>query len=333
MKPIRPMLAVSGSPFSSRGWLFEPKIDGTRCIAHISDRGAELQNRRLRWITPRYPEISESLTESPETVLDGEITVFKEGVPDFASLATRDHQTDRLRIDYLSRSMPATYVVFDVLFLEGESLMDRPLTERKEILKNALQETDSVIIVDYLEEKGEAYFQAAVGLGLEGVMAKRKSSPYLPGIRSPDWMKIKKRLTADLVVGGYIPGKGHREPFFGGLLLGAYDSGGDLIYVGRVGSGFSRRELVEIARSFQPSFKPPFSHPPSTPEVRWLVPEMVVEVEALELTRHGHLRAPVFLRLREDKPAEDCSIDQLRLKGGASRKKEGEAVGRWAVER
>ena len=309
------MLAVSGDPFSSQGWLFEPKIDGTRCIAHISDRGAKLQNRRLRWITPRYPEISEALTQSAETVLDGEIAVFKDGVPDFSSLATRDHQTDRLRIDYLSKSMPATYVVFDILFAEGVSVMELPLMERKEILKKAVQETDSVIITDYLEGKGEAYFQAAVSLGLEGIMAKRKSSMYLPGVRSPDWIKIKKRLTADLVVAGYIPGKGHRKPSFGGLLLGAYDSEGDLIYVGRVGSGFSRRELDEITRSFQPSSKPPFSQPPPTPDVRWLAPEMVVEVEALELTRDGHLRAPVFLRLREDKPVEECSIDQLGLKG------------------
>jgi len=313
MRPIRPMLAVSGDPFSSKDWIFEPKIDGTRCIAHISKGRAELQNRRLRWITPRYPEISDPLAlAAKDSVLDGEIAVFKEGLPDFSSLASREHLTDGLRIDYLTRTMPATYVVFDVLFWEKENVMDRPLFERKRIL-GELQETDSVTVIDYLPERGEAYFQAAVKLGLEGMMAKRKSSSYLPGVRSPDWMKIKKSLSLDLVVGGYIPGKGHREPTFGGLLLGGYNSRGELIYVGRVGSGFSRRELVEISRGFQPSREPPFSEPPSPPPpgVRWLVPELVVEVEALELTPDRHLRAPVFLRVREDKPADDCSIDQL----------------------
>jgi len=317
------MLAVSGNPFSSEDWLFEPKIDGTRCIAHLSEQRVALQNRRLRWITPRYPELADSLAQGIKNcVLDGEIAVFKEGVPDFASLAQRDHQADSLRIDYLSKSMPATYVVFDILFWEGVSVMDLPLIERKQILKKALQESDSITITDYLLEKGEAYYQAAVKLGLEGIMAKRKSSRYLPGIRSSDWIKIKKSLTADLVVGGYIPGKGHREPYFGGLLLGAYDSEGELIYVGRVGTGFSQRKLVEITRGFQLSPKSPFSQPPSTSSVKWLEPRQVVEVEALELTPNQHLRAPVFLRVREDKTVDECSIDQLGMKGANVTKKE-----------
>jgi len=313
MKPIRPMLAVSGDPFSSPDWIFEPKIDGTRCIAHISEGRAELQNRRLRWITSRYQEIADPLAKAARNaVLDGEIAVFREGLPDFSALASREQQTKSLRIDYLKRAMPATYVVFDVLIWEGESVMERPLNERKAILEE-VQETESVTITDYLPERGEAYFQAAVKMGLEGIMAKRKSSRYLPGVRSSDWMKVKKSLSLDLVVGGYIPGKGHREVTFGGLLLGAYDSEGKLIYLGRVGSGFTKRELEEIARGFRPSPNSPFARPPSPPPpgVRWLVPELVVEVEALELTADGHLRAPVFLRVREDKTAEDCSIDQL----------------------
>ncbi|MFA7356440.1 MAG: non-homologous end-joining DNA ligase [Methanothrix sp.] len=318
MRPIRPMLAVSGDPFSSGEWIFEPKIDGTRCIAHISKGRAELQNRRLRWISPRYPEILDSLARGTmNCVLDGEIAVFDEEIPDFFSLAQREHQTNDLRIEYLSKSLPATYIVFDVLYVEGENVMDRPLIERKEILKEVLQETDSVTITDYIAERGEAYYQAAVELGLEGIVAKLKSSQYLPGTRSSDWMKIKKSLSVDLVVGGYIPGKGHREPYFGGLMLGAYDSGGELIYVGRVGSGFSKRELEEITRSFQPSPKSPFYQPssPSPSGVKWLEPQLVVEVEALELTSDRHLRAPIFLRVREDKPADECSIRQLWIEG------------------
>ena len=130
--------------------------------------------------------------------------------------------------------------------------MNLPLIERKSILQQELQESDSVTIIGYLQEKGEAYLKAAPERGLEGVMAKRQASPYLPGIRSRDWIKIKKQLSLDLVVGGYIPGNGPREPFFGGLLLGAYDDSGKLIYTGWVGSGFSQQELEEIFNEFEP---------------------------------------------------------------------------------
>lgn len=315
MIPIKPMLTVPGDPFTARGWIFEPKIDGTRCIAHVG-RGVELQNRRLRMITDRYPELGKDLARlATNCVLDGEIAVFVQGRPDFAALEEREHQTSGLRIDYLSRAMPASYIAFDILHASHESLMDRPLAERKSILKEELQEGDLVSILDYMPERGEAYYRAAVEMGLEGVLAKRLTSTYQPGIRSPDWIKIKKRLTADMVVGGYIPGKGSRERFFGGLMLGAYDSG-FLIYVGRVGSGFSDRELEEITAAFDPSEDPPFSNPPQRRDARWLKPRLVVEIAALELTPDRHLRAPVFLRIRDDKEPEECSMDQLeKLRG------------------
>jgi ATP-dependent DNA ligase len=202
-------------------------------------------------------------------------------------------------------------MVFDILYLGHESLMDRPLLERKSILKAELQESDVVTIIDYLPEDGEAYFKAALGMGLEGIMAKRLASPYQPGVRSRDWIKIKKQVTFDLVVGGYIPGHGQREPFFGGLLTGAYDSG-KLIYTGKVGSGFSKQELEEISSEFTPSEESPFFHTPFIRDVKWLKPELVIEVEALEVSKRKHLRAPIFLRKRTDKLPEECMIDQLQ---------------------
>ena len=126
-----------------------------------------------------------------------------------------------------------------------------------------------------------------------------------------DWIKIKKQVTFDLVVGGYIPGHGQREPFFGGLLTGAYDSG-KLIYTGKVGSGFSKQELEEISSEFTPSDESPFFHTPFIRDVRWLKPELVIEVEALEVSKRKHLRAPVFCRRRTDKLPEECTIDQLQ---------------------
>lgn len=314
MIPIKPMLAVAGRVFSGKGWIFEPKIDGTRCIAYIKNGMVELRNRRSRQITNRYPEVVRALQQAVagDCVLDGEMAVFTRGIPNFSSLALREQQVENLRIEYLARAVPASYIVFDILCKGGESLMNLPLLERKSILSQQLQENDFVTIIDYLEENGETYYKAALGMGLEGVMAKRAASTYQPGIRSPDWIKIKKRLTVDLVVGGYIPGHGERSPFFGGLLLGAYDAG-SLVFMGRVGSGFSFKELKDISDKFEPSEKPPFSNPPSLRGVKWLKPALVVEVEALEVSKRRHLRAPVYLRTRFDKLPEECTIDQLPL--------------------
>jgi DNA ligase D-like protein (predicted ligase) len=316
MIPINPMLAVQGKAFSNKDWIFEPKIDGARCIAYISANTVELQNRRLKAITYRYPEVVRSLkqTVAGDCILDGEMSVFSKGVPSFSSLAVREQQlpTKKLRIDYLSKALPASYIVFDILHKDGESLMDLPLVERKSILKAMLKEDSIVTIIDYLVEDGEAYFKAALKSGLEGIMAKRLASTYQPGVRSLDWIKIKKQQTFDLVVGGYTIGYGQREPFFGSLLLGAYDQG-KLVFAGKVGSGFSMKELQETASEFNPSDESPFSNLFSMREVTWLKPELVVEVEALEVSKRKHLRAPVFLRKRNDKSPEECTIDQLQI--------------------
>jgi DNA ligase D-like protein (predicted ligase) len=270
-----------------------------------------LQNRRLVDITYRYPEIVKSLAKGSDCVLDGEIAVLTDGRPDFSALAMREHQTRKMKIDYLSQAQLASYIVFDILRSDGEDVMDKPLTERKKILKEELEEDVIVSIIDSFPENGEAYFRAAVKLGLEGIMGKKETSVYQPGIRSSDWIKMKRSLTVDMVVGGYIPGKGNRESFFGGLLVGAYDQG-KLIYIGRVGSGFSEKELETVTKSFQHVSESPFSNPPPTSGVIWLKPEIVVMVTAMEVTHEGHLRAPVFLRLRDDKEPQDCLLEQIR---------------------
>ena len=311
LSPTKPMLAASGQPFDSPDWIFEPKIDGTRSIAIISSGKAHLYNRRGLDITYRYPELEMALAGSCSgCILDGEIAVFADGKPSFHSLAQRDHQTEKMRIDYLSRALPASYVVFDILYAGGESLLDQPLRERKQLLPQQLQESENVSIIDFYPARGKDYFSAALKMGIEGVMAKRQASPYQPGKRSQDWIKIKKSLKLDLVVGGYIPGKGERSTYFGGLLLGAYDQG-QLHYVGRVGSGFTEAELAEITGSLVPRDSSPFANPPATSEVRWTEPLMVVQVSALEVTKDGRLRAPVFLRRREDKEPEECELSQL----------------------
>jgi DNA ligase D-like protein (predicted ligase) len=311
MHPVKPMLAVSGQPFNSAEWIFEPKIDGTRCLAEVSERGVRLYNRRQLDIAYRYPEIAAALAQGASgCLLDGEIAVFVDSKPSFAALARRDHQSEKMRIEYLASALPASFIVFDILYAKERSVMELPLRQRKRILREELQESEMVAIADSFPEKGEDYFQAALKIGIEGVVAKRLESAYQPGIRSPDWIKIKKSLKLDLVIGGYIPGKGGRATSFGGLLLGAYSSG-QLHYVGRVGSGFTDRELEEIAADFSPLDQSPFCNAPPAPQVRWVKPSQVVQVSALEATQDGHLRAPVFLRMRDDKEPQECTLDQM----------------------
>ena len=142
MDPVKPMLAVSGQPFNRAGWIFEPKIDGTRCLTTVS-RDVRMQNRRLVDISYRYPEVVGALAlTARECVLDGELTVFVKGRPSFRALAERDHQSERMKIDYLSHAMPVSYVVFDILYAKGKSVMDLPLRERKDILHEELEESE-----------------------------------------------------------------------------------------------------------------------------------------------------------------------------------------------
>ncbi len=312
MELIPPMLAVRGDPFSRKGWFFEAKFDGTRCIAHISTERIFLQNRRMADISGRYPDLILALRETVkrDCVLDGEIIVFSEGKVDFHALQRREQQQKRLRIDILSQEYPATYIVFDILYADGKNIMHEPLKTRKEILATYIGEHDTVVAIDYIPEKGEAYFRAARRKGLEGVMAKRIESSYQPGVRSNDWVKIKREVEFDLVVGGFTQGEGWRSPLFGALVLGAY-RGSSLIYVGRVGSGFSTEEFAQILNVLQPMDTSPFDPQPDLEEVTWVHPTLVVEVRAMEVTRGGSLRAPVYLRMRPDKPPLQCTYDEI----------------------
>lgn len=319
VNPVRPMLAITGEPFSSPEWIFEPKFDGTRAIAHISAGSVTLQNRRLRVITARYPELEGGILQAAgrDCTLDGEIVVFDGEEIDFSALQRREQQRDATKIAYLAATIPATYVVFDILSLEGADLTREPLMERKERLRDAVAPNERVVVIDYVKEIGEEYFTAAMQLGMEGIMAKRLGSTYQPGERSRDWVKIKRRIDLDLVVGGYTAGSGSREETFGALVLGAYDEEGNLVPVGRAGTGFSREEAARILSILQEASRSPFSPPPDIPDVTWVIPEMVVEIGAQEVTAGGSLRAPVFLRIRDDKPPEECTLKEIEQAGGA----------------
>jgi DNA ligase D-like protein (predicted ligase) len=241
-------------------------------------------------------------------VIDGELVVLKNGVPDFNLLQKREQSGRPDRIRLLSETLPATYITFDLLYLNGKSLLNTPLVIRRENLIKNLPE--GLILSEDFKE-GKKLFQKALRLGFEGIMAKEKTSPYLMGRRSSYWLKIKKSNEIDAVICGYTEGEGSREGLFGSLLLGVYD-GRVLRYIGRVGSGFDIETISEILSLIKPSERALFKEPIEIDrKFRWTSPEIVCRVRYQEITKDGLLRAGVFKGLRLDKSPKECDLSQL----------------------
>jgi bifunctional non-homologous end joining protein LigD len=275
-------------------------------------------NRRGIFFEWRYPEFKEIWKDvnAKKVVLDGELVIFEKGKPEFYLLEEREHVGDRTRIELLSKINPATYVVFDILFLDGEDLTQKPLIERKKILENVVKESERVLLSTYVVGKGRRFFQEVKAKGLEGIMAKRLSSSYQIGKRSKDWLKIKALNSLDCIICGYTLGEGKREKYFGALLLGAWHEG-KLRYLGRVGTGWEEKDLEEITAMLKKieTEKNPFDvfeeEPSVLEKVRWVEPKLVCEVKFMELTEDLKLRAPSFQRLRGDKLPEECLLETL----------------------
>jgi bifunctional non-homologous end joining protein LigD len=299
-----PMLAVTApAPFSDDDWLFEIKWDGVRAIA-TAGRTLSLRSRNDVELAGQFPELAELLARAPGTVLDGEIVVMNRGKPDMQALLSR-LQAGTLH----NGAAPVTYIVFDILEWNGRDLTGLPLIERRDILKSAVREGPNVVLSVPVEGRGEDYYRAAVAQGLEGVMAKRKDSRYEPGTRNGAWLKIKARKTCDCVIAGYTPGQGGRDLAFGALLLALYDEG-QIVPVGKVGTGFSDKLLAELIERFAPLVTSVPQLAGVRGKVVWLEPVLVCEVAYQEVTRDRKLRMPRFIRLRADKPAANCTTGQ-----------------------
>jgi DNA ligase D-like protein (predicted ligase) len=298
------MLAYSrDDPFDSEEFSFEVKWDGTRAVAWAGEGDPHFQNRRLRSIAYRYPEIEPEV--NGPAILDGEIVVMDEGKPSFARLQQREHVSEGFRAGLLAEQLPATYVVFDILHWKDRSLVKLPLEERRAVLEEVVTPNEHVYLSEPIRKTGVALFEVAKERGLEGVMAKKLGTPYEIGKRVDYWLKIKTYVPQNCVVAGLTIGTGWREPYFGALMLGAYHQG-ELRFIGRVGTGFDRTKLEEIAALARPfEGTNPFPEEPSGEPVKyWMKPALVAEVKYLEFTSEGKLRAPVFLRMRPDlKPA------------------------------
>jgi bifunctional non-homologous end joining protein LigD len=304
------MLAmIAEKPFNSAKHLFEIKWDGTRTICFAGEK-QHLQNRRLIDITRRYPEIKVEVKKK-SAVLDGEIVIMEGGKPDFQKLQLREHLSDLFKIENASKLFPAEYIVFDVLAIDGSNITHKPLMERKEVLRDILIENEHVTYCDFILENGIKYYNAAIARGLEGIIAKDIYSPYLAGRRSNFWLKIKQFKTLDCIICGLTEGEGLRKNYFGSLILGAYIKE-KLHYIGKVGTGFNEAQLkflVEQLKLFKS--KCPFEVLPDIEAnvKTWLLPKFICEVKYQELTGDLKLRAPVFIRLRNDKAPEECTIE------------------------
>jgi bifunctional non-homologous end joining protein LigD len=315
-RSYRPMLAkLAPQPFSGKDWIFEIKWDGFRAIAYVNE-DLSVRSRNEKELKHSFPELEELKQLTHHVVLDGEIVTMKEGKPDFEALLERGQAVSPAEIEFHTRRSPVVYIVFDILEKDGKPLLNLPLTERKNILKNSVKEGQHVILSDFVEEKGEVYYKLALEKGLEGVMAKKKDSLYEPGVRSGDWLKIKKLRTCDCIIFGYTKGTGARAETFGALLLGLYDGQNRPVYVGKVGTGFSQDTLETLAGAFQElkTTVAPFEAELHE-EVTWLKPELVCEVLYQAVTRDGRLRMPRFRGLRKDKPPSECTLDQIVVGG------------------
>jgi bifunctional non-homologous end joining protein LigD len=297
-----PMLAtlVDDVPKGS-GWLFEVKWDGYRAIATVSEAEATLTSRRGNDLTERFPGVAKEVgraVKTPSCVLDGEVCAL-------------DDQGRASFSEMQKGAQTLVYYVFDLLELEGEPLLDRPLSERRARLEKLLDRRNKVVRFSEAFEDGEALLAAAKEQKLEGIIAKRAESVYQPGKRTRDWLKVKTHGRQEFIIAGYTRGQGRRSGRLGSLIL-AVKRGDELSYVGNCGTGFTDEEIDKLMRRLRPLERstPPFAEVPKMPKVKkgdvvWVTPKLVCEVEFSEWTHDGRLRAPSYQGLREDKTADE----------------------------
>ncbi|HYQ96088.1 MAG TPA: DNA ligase D [Candidatus Eisenbacteria bacterium] len=313
-REVKLMLAtLAERPPSGPDWCFEIKYDGVRVLASRKEDEVTLIGRSGEEITRRYPEIAAGLRALPvkRFLLDGEIVAEDEsGRPSFQRLQARMHLTKPRDIDAAMAQVPVRGLFFDCVGLEGHDLRGLTLAQRKELLARVVPPLGTVQRCDHVLEHGEAFFEAASEMGLEGIVAKRLASRY-SGRRTPDWVKVKCDRRQEFVIGGYTEPQGSRARF-GALHVGLYE-GTRLVYVTKVGSGFDTAGLESIAETLVPLTRATSPFDVGSPTGRghhWVEPRLVCEVRFTEWTHEGGLRHPIFLGLRPDRRPEDCRREE-----------------------
>src|SRR5688572_3352496 len=292
----QPMLAtLTRDYFSDPDWVYEPKLDGIRCLAFKRGSDVRLMSRNKLDRTHVYPKVASALAaQDADFVIDGEIAAL-EGDRTSFSLLQQSHRA----------TVAITYFVFDILFVDGKDVTKLDLLARKAVLRKTLKWRKPLSFVQHVEEEGEAYLEEACKRGWEGLIAKRADAPYTKG-RSRDWLKFKCSNEQELVIGGYTDPQGART-HFGALLVGYYEDG-ELRYAGKVGTGYNQQSLKEIhaeMKALERKSSPFSGEPPVRKNVHWLEPRLVAQVGFGEWTTDGRLRHPRFIGLRRDKKPKD----------------------------
>ncbi len=311
-RTIKPMKATSGELPVGDDWVYEIKWDGMRIVSFIDEDGVRLQSANLLDATASFPELrplGSALPEFESLVLDGEVVAFNEqGRPDFGRLQDRMHVRDAAEAQRRATTNPVSYVVFDLLELDGTDTTSLPFEDRRRLLETIVEPGPNWRLTDVHEGDAGELLAVVTDQQLEGLIAKQKSSRYLPGRRASAWRKVKPRLRQEFVVGGWTEGRDGRAGSIGSLLIGYYDDG-RLVSAGSVGSGLDATALREwTARAAEHArSSSPFATDPAAVgrRLHWMEPVLVIEVAFAEWTADGNLRHPSYLGLRIDKDPGD----------------------------
>ncbi|MCD6016459.1 MAG: ligD [Solirubrobacterales bacterium] len=334
---LEPMLATAAKALpGGDGWGFEVKWDGVRALAFVTADELRISARRGEDVASRYPELAPiaAAYAGRELILDGEVVAFDpEGNPSFGRLQRRMGLTNLARIRRRTAETPVTYVAFDLLWLDGRSLLAEPYERRRELLAELGFDGPAWQTPRHRLGDGEALLAAARERGLEGIVAKRLASPYRPGRRSADWIKVQNRRRQELVVGGFMPGEGGRSRRLGSLLVGYWDATPEeaaslgrpqrLVYAGGVGTGFSQATLAELTALLEPlrratspfeaGWDPQVKYAARIRErgpIQWVEPVTVCEIEFLRWTHEDTIRAASFKGVRDDKDPREVVREQ-----------------------
>lgn len=297
-KNISPMLLTqSKPPFDSNEYIFELKFDGIRCLAYIDNNTVQLLNKRQKDVSEVYPELANMFKDvKKKCILDGEIVCFKDGKPNFFTLQRRTLLTSKMRIRFESKENTVNFVAYDILYLDGENLVNKPLLDRKNILQTNILESNRLSTSKVFPDKGKELFLITKENGLEGIVAKRKDSKYLIGKRTKEWIKIKNLIDEDFLVLGYI----EEDNSVKDIVIGR-EIKGEIQYAGTIYIGVSSKDqksLLEYAKNHIDDAENVYKK--EKPNAIWIKPKLVCNVQYMEKTATGSMRQPIFRGIRVD---------------------------------